>query len=122
VAEAWLAALNAHRAEAILKVMDAEGTFEDPTSDGPLPVGQIEPFWSDVWRTFPDLSFTALRMVATGDHVVIEWQASGKDTSGQPIAFSGVYALDLRNERVVCARAYYNPSVYWPFLAPNLSR
>lgn len=34
-ADAWIAALNAHRVEAVVVLMDADATFEDPTTDSP---------------------------------------------------------------------------------------
>ncbi len=113
----WLAALNSHQASAVMALMDPQGTFEDPTSDGPVDVAKLDPFWSNVWRLFPDLSFTASRVVAQDNRVVIEWQASGRHMGREPVTFSGAHSLELRGDRILHARAYFDASVYLPFLS-----
>ena len=117
LANRWLAALNTHQVSAVVAMMDPDATFEDPTSNGPLAVGLLDSFWSNVWRLYPDLSFTALRVVGQDDRIVIEWQATGRHMGREPIAFRGVHSLELRGDRILHARAYFDASVYLPFLA-----
>ena len=43
---------------ALVGLLDAEGTYEEPLTGGPLSGAALGEFFSRQWRTWPDLAFT----------------------------------------------------------------
>ena len=111
-ASRWIAALNSHRVKEISALLGADGTYEDAITQRPIAGLVLQAFWSNFWRLYPDLVFSATIAVAETDRVAIEYKSAGTHASGQVITSAGVFVLDVRGDGISRVRAYYDLGVF----------
>ena len=88
---------------AVVASLTTDGTYEDPTTGGPLTGDALAASVSAVATGFPDLSFDVVSVAATSDtSVVVQWVMHGTNTGPMPggpatggtIALPGVDLID----------------------------
>ena len=65
-ARAYLDAWNAHDGRAIVDTFAEGGTYEDPTTGGPISGPAISDNAALLWQAFPDFSFDIVRLAEAG--------------------------------------------------------
>jgi ketosteroid isomerase-like protein len=116
-AEAWIAALNSHNVDVVVQLFDPGGTYEDPTTAS-ISGGALRDFWSRVYRTWPQLTFTAATAVAEDNRVALEWQSRGVHVTGRTLTTDGTTVIEWAGNRVRHARVYYDSRVYQRLFGP----
>lgn len=117
-ADMWIAALNAHRVDQLIGLLDANGTYEEPLTPRPLSGVALAEFFSQHWRTWPDLTFTLKAAAAEDDRLVLEWRSHGTHVFGRTLTIDGVTVIEWANNRIHRAHVYYDPRVYMQLFAP----
>lgn len=86
VFDRYFAAWNAHDPEAVLACFGEDGTFEDPTSGGPVSGVAIAQTVGDLLLGFPDVVFEDIRISRTGqDCAAAQYRMRGTNTGGTPL-------------------------------------
>jgi steroid delta-isomerase-like uncharacterized protein len=80
VIDRYFAAWNAHDAEAVKACFTAEGTFEDPTTGGPITGSAIAATATDLFVGFPDVSFTDVTIQRSTDGAAAQYVMRGTNT------------------------------------------
>ena len=116
---AWATAWAHGDAAAAARLFAADGTFEDPTSDGPVPAVTLADQVPPLVRAFPGYTFERTTVVA-GARGVVEWvlrgahQGAWLDTgvpSGRAVTLRGVDVLAVGGDgRIAWARRYFDLS------------
>lgn len=97
--EGW----NAGDGDAVVASLTADGTYEDPTTGGPVSGDALAANVAGVATGFPDLSFDVVSSAATSDtSAVVQWVMKGTNTGAMPgrpatggtIALPGVDLVD----------------------------
>ncbi len=100
-------------AGAILETIAPGGTYEDPTTPGPLGGEALRGYLGQLWAAFPDLGFELGRVQALDNRVVLgQWTMTGTNAgslqglppTGKQVRLPGVDLIesgDLGIERVV---------------------
>jgi len=117
-ADLWIAALNAHRVDQLVGLLDADGTYEEPLTGGPLSGAALGEFFSRYWRTWPDLAFTQKAAAADDDRLVLEWRSRGTHVLGKVLTIDGVTVINWAGRRISRVRVYYDARVYLQLFAP----
>jgi len=88
------------------------GTYEDPTTGGPISGPAIGDNAAALWQAFPDLSFEIVRLAEAGPNLVVaEWWMRGTNTgsfrelppTGKSVGVPGVDVL--RSDRAAFCRS-----------------
>lgn len=73
-------AINAHDADRWLRLTSDDYCGEAPATTGSMDRQQNRDYLNNFFRAFPDLRFQLLRVIASGDHVDVDWSATGTQT------------------------------------------
>ncbi|MBI2718827.1 MAG: ester cyclase [Rhizobiales bacterium] len=77
----YMDAWNRRNADAILATLGASGTYEDPSTQGPISGEALRAYVTGLWTAFPDLAFDKLSVGETGpDSVAAQWIMRGTNT------------------------------------------
>ena len=99
----YLAAWNAGDGRAVVDALTDHGTYEDPTSGGPLSGDALAAYVHDLAAGFPDLCFEAVGIATVGRRsAVVRWVMHGTNTgscsfgapTGVAIAIAGADFLE----------------------------
>jgi steroid delta-isomerase-like uncharacterized protein len=78
LAQRYFDAWNAHDATAIGATFAPGGTYQDPTTPGPLSGDAIGAYAAGLWAAFPDLCFEVVSVAPAGEHLVAaQWIMRG---------------------------------------------
>ena len=117
-AQAYFDAWNARDAAAILASLTAEGTYEDPLTQGPISGAAIEGYVKALWAAFPDLAFEVASVAeTTGGRVAAEWIMRGTNSgsfnglppTGIAIESRGSDFIETRDGKVSRVVGYFDP-------------
>ena len=101
--ERYFAAWNAHDPEAVVRSLAEGGSYEDPTTGGPLTGDAIAATVATLLTGFPDLHFDLVSLAATSDTgAAAQWLMRGTNTgpmpagpaTGQAVALPGADFID----------------------------
>ena len=81
----YFAAWNAHDPDAIMACFTEEGTFEDPTTGGPITGSAIGETANDLFVGFPDVSFTEVRIERGPSSAAAQYVMRGTNTGATPL-------------------------------------
>ena len=81
----YFAAWNAHDPEGIMACFTAEGTFEDPTTGGPITGSAIAGTANDLFVGFPDVSFSELRIERSPTSAAAQYVMRGANAGATPL-------------------------------------
>lgn len=112
--EAW----NTRDPERVLAVFTEGGTYEDPTTAGPLSGPGIVGYVNSLLAMLPDLSFDVVDIgpIAGTPKVVLQWLMRGTNTGplpggpplGHTIALPGVDILTVSGGRLASVQGYFD--------------
>ncbi len=111
--DAW----NTRDAEAILAALTEDGTYEDPTTRGPIPGDALRAYVTGLWSSFPDLSFEEVSLGEAGpDLVAGQWIMRGTNTgsmmglppTGKSVTLRGADFLSVRDGLVHKVTGYFD--------------
>jgi ketosteroid isomerase-like protein len=106
VAEALLAAINAHDLDAFVALFAEDYASEQPTHPDRAFRGraQVLANWSAIFDGVPDFSAELLASAAPGDELWTEWRWHGTG-----LEMAGVIVLTIRDGEIAAARLYIEP-------------
>lgn len=107
-------------AETYLALFDPEATLFDSGMPRPLTVPEIPEHIEGILRLVPDFRMTPERWRFAAPTIFVE--ASNTATlAGAPIAWRSIYCIDLRGDRVLRGRRYYDRRPLFARLSPELA-
>ena len=117
VARRYAAAWNARDAARLAGTFRPGGTYEDPSTGGPLEPGPLQHYAGALWTAFPDLTFEELdyRETAPGE-IVFRWIMRGTNRgslrglppTGATIALPGVDLIVAHEDGVERVQGYFD--------------
>ncbi len=114
--ERYLAAWNRHDPAAVAAIFVKGGTYEDPTTDGPVEGGGIVEAAKRLFGAFPDLSFEIEDMLNEDRRAAIEWvmhgtnrgSFAGAPPTGEAVSLPGGLFLRVEDGLVSSAVTYFD--------------
>ena len=113
----YLKAWNDRDAEAILATLDDGGTYQDPSTGGPISGDAFRAYVTGLWSGFPDLSFEEESLGETGpDRAAAQWIMRGTNTgsmmglppTGKKVELRGADFFALRNGKIQTVTGYFD--------------
>jgi len=93
--EQYFDAWNSHRAELVPVALTDGGTYEDPTTGGPISGDALTTSVAGVHAAFPDVHFEIVSRATTGDTATAQWRMQGTNTGPLPGGPATGGTLDL---------------------------
>ena len=93
--ERYFDAWNSHRPEAVAAALTSGGTYEDPTTGGPLTGDALTASVAGVLAAFPDVHFEVVSVSTDGDTASAQWRMQGTNTGPLPGGPATGGTLDL---------------------------
>jgi steroid delta-isomerase-like uncharacterized protein len=94
--ERYFDAWNSHDSGAVVAALTADGTYEDPTTGGPLHGEALAASVDGVYAAFPDVRFETFSVALTGDDSAsAQWRMIGTNTGPLPGGPATGASLDL---------------------------
>jgi steroid delta-isomerase-like uncharacterized protein len=115
--QACFGAWQARDADAVLASLTADGTYEDPSSGGPIGGEVLRAYVTGIWSAFPDLHFEIESLAETGpDRAAAQWRMLGTNTgsmrglppTGKPVSVPGSDFFALRDRKVASVTGYFD--------------
>lgn len=114
---AYMAAWNAHDAEAVLAALGPDGTYEDPSSGGPIKGEAFRSHAGALWEAFPDLGFEIVSEAETGpSSAAAQWVMRGTNTgsmrgmppTGKSVTLPGADFFTFAGGRIATVTGYFD--------------
>lgn len=111
--EAW----NNHDADAILGTLGPNGTYEDPSTAGPINGDAFRTYARALWEAFPDLSFETLSEAETGPgSAAAQWVMRGTNAgrmrglppTGKSVTLRGADFFTLADGHIATVTGYFD--------------
>jgi steroid delta-isomerase-like uncharacterized protein len=93
--ERYFDAWNSHEAEQVPAALTEGGTYEDPTTGGPLTGDALTANVTGVYEGFPDVHFEIVSVSTNGDTASAQWRMIGTNTGPLPGGAATGGSLDL---------------------------
>ncbi len=115
--DAYGAGWNARDADAILATFGSNGTYQDPTTNGPIGGGHLRGHLEGLWSAFPDLSFEFSNIAETGaDSASFEWVMTGTNNgsmnglppSGKSVSLQGADFVQFADGKIRSVKGYFD--------------
>lgn len=115
--EAYGAGWNTRDADAVLATFTDSGTYQDPTTNGPIKGEQLKNHLEGLWSAFPDLSFEFSGMAETGaNSASFEWLMTGTNTgsmnglppTGKTVALEGADFVQFADGKIESIKGYFD--------------
>jgi steroid delta-isomerase-like uncharacterized protein len=115
--ESYFTGWITRNAEAVLAALTEGGTYEDPTTRGPVSGAAFRGYMEGLWSAFPDLSFeTGAPHAAGPDRVAAEWVMTGTNTgsmmglppTGRTVRLAGADFFTLSGDRIAAVHGYFD--------------
>lgn len=119
--DAYFNAWNARDAAAILASLGEDGTYQDPTTEGPISGAALKGYIEALWAGFPDLAFEKKSRAETGGgRVAAEWIMRGTNSgsfrglppTGKSIECTGADFFETANGKVTSVVGYFDPVAF----------
>jgi steroid delta-isomerase-like uncharacterized protein len=116
IISAYFEAWNRHDADAIVATFTAGGTYQDPTTAGPLSGAAIGENAKALWEAFPDLTFTRGDLFGSGDRIAVQWHMTGTQTgpfrglppTGRSVGVPGADFFELSGGKIASIRGHFD--------------
>jgi steroid delta-isomerase-like uncharacterized protein len=118
ILQAYFDAWNAHDADAIVATFSADGTYQDPTTDGPLTGAAIGANAAGLWAAFPDVSFEVRTHLSDETGLFsAQWTMTGTNTgsfaelppTGRSVLLRGADFIQVGDEGIESVTGYFSP-------------
>lgn len=93
--ERYFDAWNSHEPERVPAALTPGGTYEDPTTGGPLSGDALTASVAGVYAGFPDVHFEVVSIATHGDAASVQWRMQGTNTGPLPGGPATGATLDL---------------------------
>jgi steroid delta-isomerase-like uncharacterized protein len=93
--EQYFTAWNSHDPGRVVTALTEGGTYEDPTTGGPLSGDALTASVAGVYAGFPDVHFEVVSRATTGDTATAQWRMQGTNTGPLPGGPATGGTLDL---------------------------
>jgi steroid delta-isomerase-like uncharacterized protein len=113
----YLDGWNARSSAAVLASLTPGGTYQDPTTPGPLSGAALAAHVESLWQAFPDLEFDVVSIAeAGGGRVALEWVMRGTNSgpfrglppTGRRVELAGADLILTEGHRVSRVRGYFD--------------
>ena len=113
----YLKAWNDRDADAILATLGDGGTYQDPSTGGPISGDALRAYVTGLWSAFPDLSFEEESIGETGPgRAAAQWIMRGTNTgsmmglppTGKKVELRGADFFTLRNGKIQTVTGYFD--------------
>lgn len=106
-AQAW----NRHDLDALMRFMTDDCVFEASAgvqACGTASAGQaaVRQAFEEVWKTYPDATWSSPRHFVCGDRGVSEWTFSGTRADGQRVEVNGCDVFTFRGDKIAVKNSY----------------
>lgn len=117
VVTAYLDGWIARDADAVLATLNADGTYEDPSSGGPLSGEAFKAYMQGLWSVFPDLTFEKQSLgVMAPDLIAAQWIMKGTNhgsmmglpPTGKAVALKGADFFRMKDGRIQSVTGYFD--------------
>jgi len=114
---AYGAGWNARDADAVLATFDSNGTYQDPTTNGPISGEHLRNHLEGLWLAFPDLSFEFNNIAETGtDSASFEWVMTGTNSgsmnglppTGKSVSLQGADFVQFADGKIESVKGYFD--------------
>ncbi|MCB2100130.1 MAG: ester cyclase [Rhodobacterales bacterium] len=114
---AYIQAWNDHDADAVLATLGPSGTYEDPTTGGPVNGEAFRANATGLWTAFPDLSFETVSEAPTGpDTAAAQWIMRGTNTgsmrgmppTGKAVTLKGADFFTFADDHIATVTGYFD--------------
>lgn len=115
--EAYRAGWNARDADAVLATFGTNGTYQDPTTSGPISGEYLRGHLEGLWSAFPDLSFEFFSIAETGaDSAAFEWVMTGTNSgsmnglppTGKAVSLQGADFVKFADGKIQSVKGYFD--------------
>ena len=103
--------------DAVLASLTDDGSYQDPTTAGPIGGDALRGYLANLWSAFPDLAFEARGLAGTGpDRAAAEWLMTGTNLgslaglppTGRSVRLPGADFFTLREGKVATVTGYFD--------------
>lgn len=104
-------------ADAILATLGVDGTYEDPTTHGPISGDTFRAYLAALWDAFPDLTFEIVSEAETGpDTVAAQWIMRGTNSgsmnglppTGKQVELRGADFFKINGNHIASVVGYFD--------------
>ena len=122
IVDAYFDGWNAHEPAEVAALFASGGTYEDPTTEGPVGPEAVPGIVARLCELFPYLAFEPASSVAEGRRRVVEWVlrgrnlvpiAEGVSPTGKWIALGGVDVFEVGDEGIESVRRYFDQRSFY---------
>jgi ketosteroid isomerase-like protein len=115
MAERFIAALGRLEADRDVDALVALYADDAETGNVNAPHGFSGPegarrFWTEYRGTFGEMKSEFRNRIAAGERIALEWTTIGTSVDGEPVEYSGVSILEIRDDKVARFQAFFDPS------------
>ena len=115
VGERFLDALNAHDPSQVTALMTADATFREPGRP-PLDPTALREHLARQWEAWADQLYSPRAILTLPEATVIEWEVHQTHRNRDPVTLTGVFVLDVHQDRITAVRNYYDATPLLRFL------
>lgn len=114
---AYFDAWNAHDGEAVAALFATDGTYEDPSTGGPMPAAGLPRLVAALVAAFPDVRFERTSTAISGSGTAVEWVMRGHNhgplgpglpATGREVALRGVDVFEVGAGSIRAVRGYFD--------------
>ncbi|MCB1378904.1 MAG: ester cyclase [Alphaproteobacteria bacterium] len=107
----------ARDADAVLATLDDTGTYEDPSSGGPISGAAFRAYMEGLWAVFPDLTFETESVGEMApDLIAAQWLMRGTNTgsmmglppTGKTVTLRGADFFRMKNGQIQSVTGYFD--------------
>jgi steroid delta-isomerase-like uncharacterized protein len=107
----------AHDADAVLATLNADGTYEDPSTGGPVSGQAFKAYMQGLWSAFPDLTFEKQSLGAmAADLIAAQWVMTGTNSgsmmglppTGRRVELRGADFFRMKNGKIQTVTGYFD--------------
>lgn len=117
VVERYLNGWTLRDADAVLATLGESGTYEDPSSGGPISGETLRAYMKGLWAAFPDLSFETESVGEMGPSLfAAQWLMKGTNLgsmmglppTGKPVALRGADFFRMKDGLILSVTGYFD--------------
>jgi steroid delta-isomerase-like uncharacterized protein len=117
IVAAYFDAWNAHDGDAVAAVFAPGGTYEDPSTGGPVPTAGLPGLVAALASAFPDARFERGPAMTSASGIAVEWVMRGHNqgplgpglpATGQEVTLRGIDVFEIEAAGIRSVRGYFD--------------